>query len=113
MTDKLRKKFPFKDTTLKTLSFVDPENRDMIQAESGKYPLILSYNHFVTFPVLSVNTKDHMVHEYTTDTEIQINGKEYQQIFKAYLGIKFLLEDNILDWHSCEMYCHLVTIFMR
>ena len=80
VTDKLRKKFPFKDTTLKTLSFVDPENRDMIQAESGKYPLILSYNHFVTFPVLSVNTKDHMVHEYTTDTEIKQDTNQWQRV---------------------------------
>ena len=35
VTEKLIKKFPFKDETLKTLSFVDPEIRDNVQAEAG------------------------------------------------------------------------------
>ena len=40
VTEKLVKKFPFSDTTLKTLGFVDPDNRDQIDAESGN-------NHFL------------------------------------------------------------------
>ena len=40
VTEKLVKKFPFSDTTLNTLGFVDPDNRDQIDAESGN-------NHFL------------------------------------------------------------------
>ena len=40
VTDKLIKKFPFKDETLKTLSFVDPEKRDNVQAEDGNYVFV-------------------------------------------------------------------------